>query len=289
MVLSSYFEVVVAAVIWGSAGVFVKYLDLPPATLSFFRLAVPTLILLAYFTVKGIRLFRGDNKMILLASLLNIAKTFLYFVGFTFTSIGNAVIVFFTWPIFAALLEVSFLKEKMTRKNMLLLAVAFFGIVLVYLNRKIRFSDSDFIGMAAMTLCALINAVSMVIFKKVSKKYSKYEMIFYQNVMGAAVFFPFIFINSPLPSFSQSMVAVFYSALVGLMGFVLYFSALKKIKVSTASFLTYFEPVSAILLGMVLFAEKMTWNMAAGGVLIVVSAVMLKAEETKGNKKLPMD
>jgi drug/metabolite transporter (DMT)-like permease len=277
MVLNSYLEVVIAAVIWGSAGVFVKYLDLPPATLSFFRLAVPSALLLAFFAAKGIRLFRGNNKLILSASLLNVFKTLLYFVGFTYTSIGNAVIVFFTWPIFAALLEIAFLKEKMTKKNMALLFVAFAGIVLVYLNRKFSFSDQDFIGMAAMTLCSLVNAASMVIFKKVSAGYSKCEMIFYQNILGAAVFLPFVFVY-PAPSFSQSAVAIIYSILVGIIGFVLYFSALSKIKVSTASFLTYFEPVSAILLGVILFNEKMSWNMAVGGLLIVGSAIFLKKE-----------
>ena len=288
MFLSSYLEVIVAAIIWGSAGAFIKYINLPPETLSFFRLAVPSVFLFAFFAAKGKRLFLGNNKLILSASLLNVAKTFLYFVGFTFTSIGNAVIVFFTWPIFVAFLETVFLKEKMTKKNLVLLFAAFLGIVLVYLNRKFSFSDHDFIGMAAMTLCSFANAVSMVIFKKVSLGYSKYEMIFYQNIVGAIVFLPFVFIY-PAPNYAQVATAVIYSILVGIVGFVFYFSALKKIKVSTASFLSYFEPVSAILFGAILFGERLSWNMVAGGLLILSAAIMLKFGETKNSAALPVE
>jgi drug/metabolite transporter (DMT)-like permease len=281
--LGPYLEVVIAAIIWGSAGAFVKLLNLPPATISFFRLAVPTIILLAFFAVKKVRLFKGDNKLILSASLLNVVRTFLYFVGFTYTSIGNAVIIFFTWPIFVALLEIPFLKEKMTKKNAFLLLVAFFGMVLAYLNRKFSFSDHDFIGMAAMTLCSFANAACIIIFKKVGAKYSKFEMIFYQNIVGAFAFLPFVFIN-PLPSLWQSSTVIVYSILVGVIGFMLYFSALNVIKASTASFLTYFEPVSAILFGVILFAEKLSWNMIAGGLLIITSALMMKAEESQNLK-----
>ena len=141
MVINSYLEVIIAAIIWGSAGAFIKYMNLPPTTITFFRLAVPSVILLAFFVVKGIRLSKGNNRSLLVASLLNVVRQFLYFFGFTNTSIGNAVIIFFTWPIFVALLEVPFLKEKMTRKNLLLVLAAFAGIVLVYLDKKFSFSD----------------------------------------------------------------------------------------------------------------------------------------------------
>ena len=43
-----YLEVIIAAIIWGSTGVFVKFLALPPTTITFFRLAIPTLCLFIF-------------------------------------------------------------------------------------------------------------------------------------------------------------------------------------------------------------------------------------------------
>ncbi|MFA6376313.1 MAG: DMT family transporter [Candidatus Paceibacterota bacterium] len=276
MPLNPYIEVVVAAVIWGSAGVFVKYLNLPAPTLTFFRLAVPAIILWAFFVYQKKPLFKGDNRLILFGSLLNVAKTFFYFLGFTLTSVGNAIIVYFIWPVFTALLGAAVLKEKISKINMLLFALAFAGIVLIFLNKKFSFFDHDFIGMAAMMVSALATAVFMVLFKKVTVKYSKYEMIFYQNIVGAFIFLPFLFMGLPLSNLSQLAVVITYSILIGVVGFVFYFSALSKIKVSTASFLSYFEPISAVLFGVFLLGETISWNMVAGGFLIIASAMMLE-------------
>lgn len=289
MILNPYFEVIFAAIAWSTSGVFIKYLNLPPTTISFFRLAVPSGILLVFFAIKKTSIFKGNNKLLLAVSSLNVARTFFYFLGFTYTSIGNAVIIFFTWPVFVALLEAPFLKEKIVKKNLILIFTAFLGIVFVYMDKKISFSDRDFLGMIAMTISSLLNAVSMIAFKKEILKYSKYEMIFYQNIVGAVVFLPFIFINSPVPTFLQTSIATVYAILIGVIGFALYFSALNRIKVSTASFLSYFEPVSAVVLSVILFHEKISWNMALGGLLIIASTMILKSRESKDILKLPTE
>ena len=284
MKLNPYFEVLLAAAIWGSAGPFVKYLNLPPTSVTFFRLAVPSLILLVYLIIKKAPLFKGDNKLILIISSLSTVRMYFYFVGFTLTSIANAIIMFYTWPIFVAVLSAPLIKEKAAKKMNSLIGLAFLGIVLMYLNKNFSLSDHDFIGMGAMLISSLLNAVSMIVYKKEAHKYSKYEMIFYQNIIGAVVFLPFIFINSPKPTFVQINIAIIYAILIGLIGFSLYFSALRKIKVSTASFLSYMELVSGVIFGVILFHEKLTWNMTLGGLLIVASTLLLRKEEMKIEK-----
>jgi drug/metabolite transporter (DMT)-like permease len=159
-----------------------------------------------------------------------------------------------------------------------LFAVAAAGIVLVYLDKEFSFSNRDFAGMAAMLVSALATAVFMVVFKKSTERYSNPELIFHQNIVGAAIFLPFLFIDMPALNIVRLGTVTFYSLLVGVIGFALYFPALKKAKVSTVSFLAYFEPVSAILFAAILLGEGITWNMAAGGLLIIGSAILLKKD-----------
>ena len=132
--------------------------------------------------------------------------------------------------------------------------------------------------MTAMLLSAVIYALTVIIFKKESEKYSKYEIIFYQNIIGSIIFIPFIFINKPLPTLFQTSVGLVYGALIGLVGFIFFFSALKKIKASTVSFLSYFEVVSAIILSVIFFQEVLTWNMGVGGLLIILATTLIKKE-----------
>ena len=279
MTLNPYFEAIIAGIIWGFSGLFVKYLNLPPTTVTFFRLAVPTVILLLFFLFKKIKLFHGNNKLILLASTLNAARVYLYTIGFTFASIGNAIIILYTWPIFTTIFSILFLKEKVSKRTFVLLFIALIGTVLIYLNKEFSFSDNNFIGMTAMLLSAVIYALTVIIFKKESEKYSKYEIIFYQNIIGSIIFIPFIFINKPLPTLFQTSVGLVYGALIGLVGFIFFFSALKKIKASTVSFLSYFEVVSAIILSVIFFQEALTWNMVAGGLLIILATTLIKKEK----------
>lgn len=278
MALNPYLEAILAGILWGLSGIFVKYLDLPPTTVTFFRLAVPSLILLLFLLIKKIKLFHGNNKLILLASTLNAGRVYLYTVGFTFASIGNAIIILYTWPIFTTIFSILFLKEKVPKRTFFLLFIAMVGTALIYLNKEFSFSDKNFIGMTAMLLSAVIYALTVIIFKKESEKYSKYETIFYQNLIGSIIFIPFIFLNKPLPTLSQTSIGIVYGALIGLVGFVFFFSALKKLKASTVSFLSYTEVVSAIILAMIFFQEALTWNMVVGGLLIILATTLIKKE-----------
>jgi len=280
MKLNPYLAIILAATIGGANGVFVKLIDLPSTTISFFRMVVPVVFLLLYFSWKKVKIWRGNYKIMLLASVLNAGRMFLYFLAYLYTSIGNGVIILFTWPIFATIFGVLILKEKVTKRNMLLIGLAFAGIVLMYLNKEISLDSKDFLGMAFMLISAIMFALTAVIFKKQLTEYSKTETIFFQNLVGAAIFFPFIFFNRPLPSLGQATVGVIYGLIVGIFAFSLFFYALKKLKMSHYSLFTYWEVPAALIFGVFFFDEKITWNIIVGGILIIISGWLLRKKKT---------
>src|SRR5438105_1676097 len=105
MNINPYFEVIFAATIWGLTGSFIRILHLPSTTLSFIRSAVPTIILFIYFLINRKNVFRNSNVTIYFASFLNAIRILFYFIGFQMTSIGNAVIILYTGPIFTSFFE----------------------------------------------------------------------------------------------------------------------------------------------------------------------------------------
>ena len=72
------------------------------------------------------------------------------------------------------------------------------------------------------------------------------------------------------------MVSSFYAILVGVVGYGMFFLSLKRINASTASFLTYIEVVSAVLFGVLLFNEVLSWNEVLGGAMIILASVFLR-------------
>ncbi len=268
--------VILCGLIAGSNGVLIKYMSsMSAGSIGFFRTFIPALFLLVLLLKREESLWRGNTKKMMLASTINAGRMYLYLIAFIYTSIGNAVVLFYSWPIFTALIGMVYLKEKVSLKHMLLLLTAFLGLVLIYSEKTFSFQDRDFIGMIAAVGAALGYSITVVIFKSESDNYHRNELIFFQNLVGVFVFIPFLFFNFPTIEIPHLGMAVFYAFLIGVVVFSLFFYGLKHLKASTASSLMYMEVVSAIAIGVIFLGESMSMRMVIGGIMILVSSFSL--------------
>jgi drug/metabolite transporter (DMT)-like permease len=272
----NYLKIVIAAIIWGSSGAFVKYLNLPSPVLSFFRLGIPTVVLGLYFLIRKEPLFKNNIRLLLLASVINAVRLLFFYIGFLNAPIGNAVIILYSWPVFAIIFSNIFLGESIPVRNRLLLGMAMVGIVLIYLDKKFSLDNEVFWGMSAMLISAALYSTTVIIFKKESVRYTHLQIVFFQNLIGAGLFLPFFLLGLDELNFHTSWVASGYALLVGIVGFGLFFSSLKNVKASTASFLAYIEVISGILFGVFLYNETLTWNVIVGGIFIITASIVLK-------------
>ena len=279
MQIHPYFKVLLATVFWSMSGPFIKYIQLPVTTLSFYRGAVPVGILALIFLWTGeVRKLRNGNaKLMLGASVLNALRMIFYYSAYALTTIGNAIILLFTWPILVALFGAIFLRERISPRQSVLFGVAFAGIVILTLNKEISLQSSSFLGMLCAFASAALYAATVVIFKKESANYGWKETIFYQNLVATFVFLPFIFIDKPAPTPEQLGQVMAFFAMIGILAFGLFFSALQKVEASKASLLAYCELVFAMTFGILFFDEVLTWNLVIGGVLIVGASTALRA------------
>ncbi|MBU1074732.1 DMT family transporter, partial [Patescibacteria group bacterium] len=245
--------------------------ELEPETITFFRLAVPAFVLFFFIKFyKKKKILRGNFKLMLVASAFNASRMFLYFLAFSYTSVANGVIMLYTWPIFSSIFGVIFIKEKAKLKEWLLISLAFFGVIVMMSNQELAFSNSDLVGMLAMLASAALYAMTVIIFKKGLDEYSPTETIFYQSILGAVIFLPFIFFNNEGLTISKSLLAIgHYGLLVGILVFVLLFRALKKLKVIRFSLISYWEVVAGIIFGVILLGDRITLNMVFGGLMII--------------------
>lgn len=279
MKLNPYLAVILGATFGATSGVFIKLLQLPPTTMTFFRVFVPTVIVLFYILfVKKTKIVRGNWKLMLGASTLNAIRMLLYFVAYLYTTLGNAVIMLQTWPIFAAIFGIFFLNEKARTRTFCLIGLAFVGVIIMSLNKEISFANKEFFGMIVMMISGMIYAITAIIFKKELTNYSKTETIFYQNVVGAALFLPFIFINTPTPTIGQGSVATVYGFLVGVIAFSLFFYGMKKLPMSHYSLFSYWEVIATVIFGMIFFGEVLTFNFIVGGLLILIAGILIRKE-----------
>ncbi len=273
---SDHLKVALAAVVWGSSGAFVKYLELPAGVIALFRVGIPVVVLGIWFGIRGERIFGNGIRLVLMASLVNAVRLLFYFIGYLNAPIGNAIIILYTWPVFAVVFSHFFLKEPLPLRNKMLLLLAMAGIVMVFMDKPFGLGNEVFVGMLAMLVSAGLNATSVVMFKHQITRFNAPQIVFFQNFIGVLFFLPFFIGGMDQLTLHKTSVASLYALLVGLIGYGVFFQALRRVRASTASFLAYIEVISGIAFGVLLFNEVFSWNELVGGAMILMASVLLK-------------
>lgn len=279
------FSVITATIIVALNGPLVKLLGLSPFINAALRLFIPTLILGIYLKYKKIPFFPKKTKTLLSLSTFNAIRLPLIFAAFALTSITNAIICVYTWPLFASLFGHIYLHEKITSRDFINYSIAFSGVVISQLNSSLTFSSTDFLGTILAILSAIIFSFSIVLLKQVSSEYSKTEMIFYQNFVGGIIFLPAFFIFPVTNLIHFSLGSLQYGIMAGLLAFYLFFIGLKKLSVTNYSILTYFEIIAAATFGILFFDEELSWNIVVGSVLIIYAGLSVTLNNSQKCKK----
>jgi len=272
----AFYAVILCALIAGNNGLLIKYMtSIPASALAFLRTAVPAAILLAWILFNNVNLFRGSTKKMLMTSAINAIRMYLYLLAFNYTSIGNAIIILYTWPIFVTILGILFLKESVSKTHLFLIALAFLGLIISSSGKSFSFEDTDLLGMAAALASAFGYAITVILFKSESQNYHRNEMIFFQNLLGVFIFLPFFIIHYPCIEPIHLATGIFYGFLIGIVIFSLFFFGLKHLNASLASSLMYLEAVSAIILAYIVLGESLTSKMVIGGSMIICSSFLI--------------
>jgi drug/metabolite transporter (DMT)-like permease len=269
--------VLVAAAIWGTSGVAIHYADLPSGVIAFFRMAVPTVVLGGWFLLRRHRLSREGLALKLGASTINAVRMFFFFTAYRLTSVANAVVSLYTWPIFAAVFARMILGEKVTGKRALLLLVAFLGIPFLYLPALLKRDSAglqDLLGISSMLVSAALHGMAIVLLKRARPGKSRFESTFFQNVVGAFVFLPVLILSEVPISPFQIGVGLYLGFFVGVVGFTLFFVGLHTASAARVGNLAYFEVIVAVVLSVLILREPLYWNTVVGGGLIVVSVLL---------------
>ncbi len=267
--------VITATALGASSGLYIKSLSFSSLALAGFRMSVPFLVFLPSMIRK--RTFLGPPRMrkrVIAASALNALRMLLYILAYKMTSIANAVVLLYLWPLFALVLDAVHKKEKLKIREVLLILLAISGVILLNLQKGFSFAGSTMIGNLCMFLSALSFSFTALIFKEALKDHNEGEVVYFQNGLGALVFLPFMILESIHSSPAEIALGVLYAFTVGVLAWVLFFLALKGLSVFQYGALTYIEVFFGVLFGMLFLDEGMTVFKGSGIVLVLCASVL---------------
>lgn len=271
---------ILAMLIFGTIGIFVRYIPLPSSVIAVGRGMIGTAFLFLFIKGKGIPISWPDIRQNLLLLCLSGAAlcgnwTFL-FEAYRYTSIATATLCYYMAPIIVILVSPIFLKEKLTARKLLCVLTALAGMVLVS-------GIGQEGGSANMTgvffgLCAACCYASIVIFNKKIKPMAAYDKTIVQLGLGALLLMPYVLLTENVAALDASPFSLAMFLVVGIVhtgfAYVFYFGSMQSLKAQTIALFSYLDPIFAILLSAVILGEPLGMTSIIGAVLVLGSTLV---------------
>ena len=249
------------ATLIGFAPIFVKWSDLSPAAITFWRmlLALPLLTCFNYVINEKIFFRVKSKKTIFYTALASLAFTTdltLWHYSMNITSVANATIIVNSAPIFVALLAFIFYKELPAKgfgKSFLITYVGIIGLIIFSNN----YANGKIFGDLLCMIAAIFYAVYLLIISKLNKETSL-NIIFYTTFFCCLFSLVPIMINSKsfIPISNFEWINMFLMAFLCQFGgqFLITFG-IGKISASNGSIGLLMQPLTATLLAALIFSE----------------------------------
>lgn len=274
-------KLILAMTIFGTIGIFVRYIPLPSSVIACVRgfVGVAFLLLVTFFKKSKIS-FKDIKKNLLL---LVISGAFiginwiLLFEAYRYTTVATATLCYYMAPIFVTIASPFILKEKITPKKGLCVLTALIGMVFV----------SGIIGSGSLQinvpgiLCGLGAAffyACVILLNKHLKDISSYDMTMTQLLVAAVVILPYTLLTAEFSVADLDIKALACLLIVGVIhtgfAYMIYFSSMSSLKAQTVAIFSYIDPVIAIILSALLLREKMGIFGVIGAILILGSTLL---------------
>lgn len=297
--VKSYILLLIVAAIWGVAGPVIKYTlpDFPPMIFLTYRFFISSILMLPIVWVMKPKFPKSKREIVMLTiaglmgSSINLGFTFF---GFDRTSVLDVTVIGNTAPIFVVLGGMLFLKEKVTKKEILGIIITFIGTIIVIFEPM--FNDGLFnISSLTGNLLMVIANITWVIYIIISKKELRHKvdimlMTTYMFVLGFLSTLPFAIMETKgivnlLLTISlaplNAHLGVWYMAVIsGSLAYFLYQEGQKKIEASEATLFGYLSPLFAAPLAVFWLKEEVTLPFIVGTAVVIVGVFI--AEFRKG-------
>lgn len=261
--------------LWGSIGIFTRYIDLSPIMLAFLRALIAILPL--YFFHRSQKketqlTFKKIVPFMINGIMLGLAWTCL-FVAFKNTSVSISVLVYNMCPVYVLILAPIILKEKLNKVQCITVIVAFFGLFII-INNAINTSDFSLYGVVFGLLSGVLYAMIVILNRMIKTELDASTITLIQIVSATIILIPLMIVDGnfthvlELDLLSITLIAILGVVHTGI-AYHLYFSTYKKLSAITIVSYSYLEPLFSIILSSIILGELISINLVIGGCLIL--------------------
>lgn len=252
--------------------------QIPFDTILFYRFLIASLVIAGVMAVKKIP-FRVSGKEFVTLSLLGLlfALCAIFLLcSYKYMPAGIATTILFLYPIFVALLMAILFKERLNRVTALCMAVAMGGVAMLYVGDD--GGPLHPLGIVFIVLSGLTYAFYIVTVNKSNvSNMGGLKLTLYSMSIASILFLIKALLGEglhPIPDFSAGINLLLLGIIPTVISCVTLVYAVQYIGSTYTAVLGALDPVTAVIVGIFVFNEAFTFNLAAG-ILMILGAVTL--------------
>jgi len=277
-----------AMFIFGSIGIFRKYIPLPSGMIAMCRGFIGVAFLLIVMLVIGRKISKEairQNLVILCISGALIGFNWiLLFEAYNYTTVATATLCYYMAPVFVILMSPIVLQEKLTVKKLICALVALTGMVFVSGFFEVGISNvSELTGVFFGLGAGLLYGIIMLLNKKL-KDIEGYDKSLVQLSVAALVLVPYVLTVewTAVSAVVWTPLIVTMTLIVGIIhtgfAYTIYFGAMGGLRAQTIALYSYLDPIIAVILSAVLLSENLSITGWIGAAMILGATMAAERE-----------
>jgi drug/metabolite transporter (DMT)-like permease len=254
--------VAAAALLWSTGGIGIKWLDVPPLVIAWYRSAFAAATLILLFRP---RVWRWTPAF--LVGLVSYAACLVTFVLATkWTSAANAIFIQYFGVVWVMLAAPLVLREPLRRRDVVAVAVAFAGMLLFFVG---RFETRGIRGELAALASSLFFALLVLALRR-ERGSAAEAVVTWGNVVAAVALLPFVAGELAVPARSAVVLGFLGIFQIGC-AYALFVSGLKHVTATEGSLIGMLEPIANPIWVFLFLGEKPSPYSVAGGVIVLAA------------------
>jgi RarD protein len=292
--MKSKFSFLLSMIIFGTIGVFVRYIDLSSSEIALLRGLIGSLFLITVMFIMKKKIswayVKGNTLILLLSSIALGGNWIFFFQAYKHTTISNAVLSYYFAPVFVLILSPLVLKEKLSAKKIICIGVAMLGMLFIVGSSGISTSGLDHLIGIGYGLMAAAFYATLMLSNKFIKNMDGLETTLIQLGTATLLLIPYVFFTEGFGILAVSSSSIPFILILGIVhtgiGFLLFFSGMQKLKGQSIAALSYADPITSLVISAVILQEQTAFVQMLGGALLLGSTFVSENQSIKYSKRL---
>jgi drug/metabolite transporter (DMT)-like permease len=272
----SLFEIHVAVLLFGLAGLFGKWLILSPFIIVLGRVffASTTLALILWLSKQSMKISPRKNYFYLFLLGFTLAAHWVsFFKSIQVSTVAVGLLSFATYPVFTTFLEPLLLKERIVKTNIFFSLFCVVGVFLII--PRFDLDNSTFVGVLWGLLSGVTFAVLTILNRKLTQQFSSLLLAFYQDFFALLFLLPFYFVLRPALNTNDILLLFVLGVFCTAGSHTLFIKGMKRLKAQTASMIHFLEPVYGIIFAFFFLHEIPSPRTILGGAIILWGQILI--------------